>query len=343
VLDAALAERIEDGQRALWRVAGGIAVLGALGAWLIVMTARTTTRGMTQAVQLAQRVAAGDLTSRIEATAGDEAGQLLTALMAMNRSLIEIVGQVRQGSDSIATGSAQIAIGNADLSQRTEQQASNLQQTAASMEELTSTVQQNAATARSASELAGSASEAATRGGLVVGQVVETMQGITQSSRRIGEIIGTIDGIAFQTNILALNAAVEAARAGEQGRGFAVVAAEVRSLAQRSATAAREIKTLIGDSVTQVEAGSKLVHEAGRSMDDIVDQVRRVTELITGISNASAEQTLGIGQVGDAIEQLDQVTQQNAALVEESAAAADSLKQQAAKLAQVVGVFKLHA
>jgi methyl-accepting chemotaxis protein len=340
-LEAALAERVAQERRALWTVAGGMALLGALCGWLIVLTARTTAAGMNEAVKVAQRVAAGDLTSRIEIRSRDESGQLLTALKAMNQNLTELVRDVRQGSESIATGSAQIAIGNADLSQRTEEQASNLQQTAASMDQLTSTVQQNSATARSASELAGRASEAAARGGAVVGQVVDTMLGITTASRRIGDIIGVIDGIAFQTNILALNAAVEAARAGEQGRGFAVVAAEVRNLAQRSATAAREIKTLIGESVTQVEAGSKLVHDAGRSMDDIVDQVRRVTELITGISVASVEQTQGIGQVGDAINQLDQVTQQNAALVEESAAAADSLKQQAARLAQVVGVFKL--
>ena len=288
----------------------------------------------------AKRIANGDLRP-IETMSSAAAGSVFASLSDMRDNLAQIVGQVRQSSDSIATGSAQIATGNADLSQRTEEQASNLQQTAASMEELTSTVKQNSDTARQANQLASSASQAATQGGVVVSQVVGTMEEITASSRKIADIISVIDGIAFQTNILALNAAVEAARAGEQGRGFAVVAGEVRNLAQRSSEAAKEIKSLIGQSVEKVEAGSKLVDDAGKSMADIVVQVRRVNDLIAEISSASIEQSSGISQVGDAVAQLDQVTQQNAALVEESAAAADSLKQQAANLAEVVSVFKL--
>jgi methyl-accepting chemotaxis protein len=261
----------------------------------------------------------------------------------MQQSLRRVVSQVRASSDSIATGSSQIATGNADLSQRTEEQASNLQQTAASMEQLTATVQTNADTARQATQLAGSAAAAAGQGGAVVAQVVQTMDGITASSRKIADIIGVIDGIAFQTNILALNAAVEAARAGEQGRGFAVVATEVRTLAQRSAAAAKEIKTLIGDSVEKVEAGSQQVHQAGRVMEDLVAQVGRVNDLIGEMCSATTEQTQGIGQIGHAVSQLDQVTQQNAALVEESAAAAESLNQQAARLVAAVSVFRLEA
>ena len=302
---------------------------------------RSITRGIGIAVKVAQTVAAGDLGSHIVVDRGDEIGTLLGALKLMNTSLVAIVGDVRNASESIATGSAQIAHGNADLSQRTEEQASNLQQTAASMEKLTATVKHNADTARRASELAESASTVAAQGGAVVGQVVATMDGITDSSKKITDIIGVIDGIAFQTNILALNAAVEAARAGEQGRGFAVVASEVRSLAQRSATAAKEIKVLIGESVGKVENGTRLVADAGRTMGDIVDQVKRVSQLITEISEASGEQSTGIGQIGDAVAQLDQVTQQNAALVEESAAAAESLRLQAESLARTVATFRL--
>jgi methyl-accepting chemotaxis protein len=288
-------------------------------------------------------VASGDLSSHIHSRHHDETGQLLAALKRMNESLVDMVGRVRNASDSIATGSTQIATGNADLSQRTEEQASNLQQTAASMEELTATVKHNADTARQAEQLATSASTVAEQGGTMVGQVVSTMGDISASSKKIADIIGVIDGIAFQTNILALNAAVEAARAGEQGRGFAVVAGEVRALAQRSAQAAKEIKTLIAESVEKVDNGTRLVGDAGQTMEDIVAQVKRVSDLIGEISHSSIEQSTGIGQIGQAVTQLDQVTQQNAALVEESAAAAESLKHQAGQLAELVAVFKLAA
>jgi methyl-accepting chemotaxis protein len=288
----------------------------------------------------ARRVSEGHL-GEVQGAALAPAGSVLASLGAMQASLARVVGQVRHASDSIASGSTDIASGNANLSQRTEQQAGNLQQTAASMEQMNATVKSNADTARQATQLAMSASAAAEKGGQVVNRVVATMDDITSSSKKIADIIGTIDGIAFQTNILALNAAVEAARAGEQGRGFAVVASEVRSLAQRSAEAAKEIKSLIGSSVDKVEAGSKLVGDAGASMDDIVAQVQRVSVLIGEISASTFEQTTGIGQVSAAVTQLDQSTQQNAALVEQSAAAADSLRQQAAHLASVVGIFKL--
>ena len=320
-------------------VAGVAAALGAALAWVIT---NSITGPIRRAVEVAETVAQGDLRSNIEVNSRDETGQLMAALKRMNEALVSTVSTVRGNADSVATASSQIAQGNVDLSQRTEEQASNLQQTAASMEQLTATVKQNADTARQAAQLATTASSVAARGGDVVGKVVATMEDISASSKRISDIIGTIDGIAFQTNILALNAAVEAARAGEQGRGFAVVAGEVRSLAQRSAEAAKEIKSLIGASVEKVDAGTALVGDAGSTMGEIVSQVRRVSDLIAEISAASIEQTQGIGQIGDAVQQLDQVTQQNAALVEESAAAAESLRQQSAQLAEAVSFFSLY-
>ncbi|MGH6646647.1 methyl-accepting chemotaxis protein [Aquabacterium sp.] len=326
-----------------WLMAGCVAaLLGAVIAGVLIVKSLTRALGAepTELGLAAQKVASGDLRPVVGAE-GAHAGSVLESLRSMQESLANVVGQVRGASDSIATGSAQIATGNADLSQRTEEQASNLEQTAASMEQLTSTVKNNADTAMKASQLAAGASNAAAQGGEGVHKVVATMQDITASSKKISDIIGVIDGIAFQTNILALNAAVEAARAGEQGRGFAVVASEVRTLAQRSASAAKEIKTLIVSSVEQVELGAQQANQAGQSMGDIVAQVQHVSQLIEEISRATAEQTSGISQVGDAVNQLDQVTQQNAALVEESAAAAESLRRQAAKLAEVVSVFQL--
>jgi methyl-accepting chemotaxis protein len=310
---------------------------------LSIMISRAIVRPLREAVNTAQAVASGDLSQDILVQGRDEVSQLQQALGDMVQQLRGVVSEVRRGVDSVGTASSQIAQGNADLSQRTEEQAANVQQTAASMEELTSTITQNASTAQEASRLALRAADAASQGGEVVARVVQTMEGITSSSRRVNDIIGVIDGIAFQTNILALNAAVEAARAGDQGRGFAVVASEVRSLAQRSATAAKEIKQLIACSVEQVDNGASQVGEAGRAMQDIVHEVRRVSALINEISEASHQQAMGVAQVGDAIQQLDTVTQQNAALVEEAAAAADSMRQQASKLTEVVGVFRVTA
>jgi methyl-accepting chemotaxis protein len=320
---------------------GGAIIAIALAGFLAVVVTRSITKPVHAAVEVAEKVAAGDLGSLIHVSSNDETGRLLAALKAMNANLARIVGTVRNSSDSIATGSAQIASGNADLSQRTEEQASALEETAASMEQLGSTVKANADSARQANQLALSASSVAIQGGEVVGQVVETMKGINNSSKKIADIISVIDGIAFQTNILALNAAVEAARAGEQGRGFAVVASEVRSLAQRSAEAAKEIKSLITASVERVEQGTLLVDRAGSTMSEVVGSIKRVTDIMGEISAASIEQSAGVSQVGEAVSQMDQVTQQNAALVEESAAAAESLKSQAQQLVQAVAVFKL--
>ena len=319
------------------------AVLFAIGtgvalAWLIT---RSITVPLRAAVKVAETVALGDLTSRIEGHAKDETGQLLLALKTMNESLVKIVGDVRQGADTIATASTEIASSNFDLSSRTEQQATALQQTAASMEELNDAVKQNGNDAGKANQLARNASEVALKGGAVVSQVVQTMGSIKQSAKRIVDIISVIDGIAFQTNILALNAAVEAARAGEQGRGFAVVAAEVRNLAQRSASAAKEIKILIGDSVENVEAGSALVDQAGATMDEIVASVKSVTSIMETIALASREQGAGIDQINQAIGKMDETTQQNAALVEQAAAAAESLQDQAGNLARAVSLFRL--
>ncbi len=328
---------------ALSQVLMAVALAAAIGAaiFVAVLLARATARGLHGASEVAGHLADGDLEARFEIDGRDELGELSRSLDRMRQAFARMIGDIRRTSESVSVASSQIAQGNADLSSRTEQQASNLQQTAASMEELSATVKNNANTARQANQLAASASEVAARGGQAVGQVVTTMAEIQAASRKIAEIIGVIDGIAFQTNILALNAAVEAARAGEQGRGFAVVAGEVRNLAQRSAQAAREIKQLISDSVQKVDNGSRQVTEAGQTMRDIVDQVRRVADLIGEITSATLEQDSGIGQVNSAVTQLDQMTQQNAALVEQSAAAAESLKLQAARLAQAVAIFKL--
>ncbi|MFY3195167.1 methyl-accepting chemotaxis protein [Achromobacter xylosoxidans] len=314
--------------------------LGLLLGWLVT---RGITRPLGLAVDAARRVANGDLSGNIQVTSRDETGDLMAALKAMNESLSRIVRDVRDGCESIASASSQIAQGNADLSQRTEEQAASLEQTAASMEQLTSTVQQNASNAGEAEKLVTQASEVAIRGGEVVDVVVQTMSAISESSRRIADITSVIDGIAFQTNILALNAAVEAARAGEQGRGFAVVAGEVRTLAQRSAVAAKEIKALIDESVHRVEGGTRQADEAGSTMREVVDSVRQAAILVHEIASASAEQSTGIGQVNQAVAQMDTVTQQNAALVEQAAAAAGSMQDQAGRLSQQVRRFKIEA
>jgi methyl-accepting chemotaxis protein len=324
--------------------------LGTLSCLIGIVMAVVITRGLLKqlggepayATEVARRIAQGDLSVAVITAAVDRTS-LLAAMRAMQDSLGGVVSSVRQNSESVATASAQISQGNRDLSQRTEEQASSLQETAASMEQLSSTVKQNADNAQQANQLALGASTVATKGGEVVGEVVTTMKGINASSRKIADIISVIDGIAFQTNILALNAAVEAARAGEQGRGFAVVATEVRSLAGRSAEAAREIKSLITDSVERVEQGTALVDQAGATMTEVVSAIRRVTDIMGEISAASTEQSAGVAQVGEAVSQMDQVTQQNAALVEESAAAAESLKAQAHALVQAVAFFKVDA
>ncbi len=324
-----------------WQILGGTLLLSLMiltTAWVV---SRRIKKALDKAINASERIAGGDLTGEIDIDSQDETGHLLRSLREMNQGLAKIVGEVRTGADSIAIATEQIAAGNTDLSQRTEEQASSLEETASSMEELTSTVKQNADNAQQANQLAISASGVAVKGGEVISKVVDTMKSITDSSRKISDIIGVIDGIAFQTNILALNAAVEAARAGEQGRGFAVVAAEVRSLAQRSAAAAKEIKTLIEDSVNKVQDGSKLVAEAGNTTQEIVTSIKRVTDIMAEISAASLEQSSGIEQVNTAITQMDDVTQQNAALVEQAAAAAESLEEQAQQMVQVVTRFKL--
>ncbi|BEP96979.1 methyl-accepting chemotaxis protein (plasmid) [Acidovorax sp. A79] len=339
---AAAGERAEAAARSLERdvwITGAIAV--GLAIFLAITIIRSIIRPLAQAVEAADRVANGDLSGHISVKTTDETGQLLSALHRMQQSLVNTVSAVRQNAEGVASASSQIASGNNDLSARTEQQASALEETAASMEELGSTVRQNADNAREANQLAVNASTVAVQGGDVVAEVVETMKGINDSSKQIADIISVIDGIAFQTNILALNAAVEAARAGEQGRGFAVVAGEVRSLAGRSADAAKEIKSLITASVERVEQGTLLVDKAGATMTEVVTSIRRVTDIMGEISAASSEQSAGVGQVGEAVTQMDQVTQQNAALVEEMAAAASALDAQAGELVRAVAVFKL--
>ena len=342
--EAASSENASNGARMATRVA--VAVMLLIAAATIaasVWLSRQITAALQKAVQLADRVAHGDLSTRADTRGSDEIAHLMRSLDTMQQNLATLVARVRRGSESLANASGEIAQGNHDLSTRTEQQASALQQTASSMAELGATVSQSADSARQANQLASDASSVAARGGAVVGQVVQTMKGINDSSRKIADIISVIDGIAFQTNILALNAAVEAARAGEQGRGFAVVASEVRALAGRSAEAAKEIKTLIGASVERVEHGSALVDQAGATMSDVVAAIRRVGDIVGEISSASAEQSAGVTQVGQAIAQIDQATQQNAALVEEMAAAASGLSSQSSDLVGAVSAFKLQA
>ncbi|WP_299531519.1 methyl-accepting chemotaxis protein [uncultured Herbaspirillum sp.] len=335
------AKAVADGALAI-QVTLACSVAAVLAAILLgYLMARSIIKPLNEAVRVAENVAAGDLTTRIEPHSRDETGQLMAALRKMNDNLVDIVTGVRRSTDSIATASGEIASGNMDLSSRTEQQAGSLEETASAMEEMTSTVRQNADNARQANQLAATASQVALQGGEIVGRVVTTMEEINQSSRKIVDIIGVIDGIAFQTNILALNAAVEAARAGEQGRGFAVVASEVRSLAQRSAAAAKEIKGLISDSVAKVEGGSLLVAEAGHTMEQVVSSVRSVTDIVGEISAASVEQSTGIEEINRAVGQMDQSTQQNAALVEQAAAAAGALQEQAATLASAISIFRL--
>ncbi|MCC7702442.1 MCP four helix bundle domain-containing protein [Janthinobacterium sp. GW460P] len=330
-----------DGRMAIILTLSLSIAAAAIAIALAILISRSISRPIAEAVKVAQRVAAGDLSVSIDARGNDETGQLLRALKEMNDNLQGIVARVRHGTDAIAHGSREIASGNMDLSSRTEQQASSLEETASSMEELTSTVKQNGENARQANQMAQSASSVASKGGQVVAEVITTMDSINASSKKIVDIISVIDGIAFQTNILALNAAVEAARAGEQGRGFAVVATEVRNLAHRSASAAKEIKILIDDSVHQVSLGSTLVNQAGSTMEEIVNSVRRVTDIMAEITSASNEQEAGIEQINQAITEMDAVTQQNAALVEEAAAASEALQDQAGILAEAVSVFKL--
>ncbi|WP_039784788.1 methyl-accepting chemotaxis protein [Herbaspirillum huttiense] len=341
LMDESVAEgqQTSDSAIALMLELSAVAILlCVLAAWWVT---RSITRPLNEAVDVASAVAQGDLTVQIGETTRDETGKLLASLKAMNQNLHRIVSEVRTGSDTINTASSEIASGNLDLSSRTEEQAGALEETASAMEELTSTVKQNADNARQANQLAASASDVAVQGGSVVGQVVQTMGEINEASKKIVDIISVIDGIAFQTNILALNAAVEAARAGEQGRGFAVVASEVRTLAQRSASAAKEIKALIDDSVTRVDNGSRLVEQAGSTMSEVVASVKRVTDVVAEISAASNEQSDGIEQINHAIVQMDEVTQQNAALVEQAAAAAQSLQEQSGRLVETVSIFKL--
>ena len=343
IMESAGKQAADLSARTQWLILILAAIAAAISVTVAIMASRSILGPIKYAVRVARRVAEGDLTSAIEVRSKDEMGQMMEALKHMNESLAGIVADVRTGTESISSASGQIAMGNLDLSARTEQQAAALGQTSGSMRELTDTVQQNADNARQANQLAARASEVALRGGTAVSHVIDTMGSITASSKKIVDIIAVIDGIAFQTNILALNAAVEAARAGEQGRGFAVVASEVRNLAQRSAAAAKEIKRLIGDSVGKVEEGSTLVEQAGVTMREVVDSVRRVTDIMAEITAASHEQSVGIAEVKHSILEMDETTQQNAALVEEAAAAAASMQDQAANLARVVSVFRLDA